>query len=87
MGKWELGASDSNPGWLIVYHLKPDLDAITRPEATPQSAGWKHIGFQVLAIKAGTTHTEKTNGNEIVIVSLDGRASLSAVPEFARTTY
>ncbi|MFQ5932896.1 MAG: 5-deoxy-glucuronate isomerase, partial [Nitrospiraceae bacterium] len=65
----------------MQHHLKSDPNAITRLEVTPHSAGWKYLGFQVLALEAGTTHAEKTNGNEIAVVPLDGRGSLSAAGE------
>ncbi|WP_321785728.1 5-deoxy-glucuronate isomerase [Burkholderia pyrrocinia] len=39
---------------------------------TPESAGWKHVGFRALRLKAGDTETLDTGARELCVVVLTG---------------
>lgn len=41
---------------------------------TPQSAGWKYVGFEVYQLKQGETLQRETDGREACIVLLGGKA-------------
>jgi 5-deoxy-glucuronate isomerase len=42
-------------------------------EVTPEIAGWQYLGFKVMALKAGETYREQTEGKEVALVPLDGK--------------
>jgi 5-deoxy-glucuronate isomerase len=42
-------------------------------EVTPESAGWKYLGFKVISLKTGETWREQTAQREIALVPLDGK--------------
>ena len=44
---------------------------------TPESAGWKFVGFDVFRILSGKTLEKETNNNEVCLVILSGKASVS----------
>lgn len=41
-------------------------------EVTPQTAGWKYLGFKLITLRAGETYREMTGGNEVALVPLNG---------------
>lgn len=45
-------------------------------EITPESAGWKYLGFRVIGLKAGEIYRELTGSNEVALVPLNGSASV-----------
>lgn len=47
-------------------------------EITPQSAGWRYVGFSLYRLRIGETASETTGANETILVIVEGRASLSA---------
>jgi 5-deoxy-glucuronate isomerase len=47
-------------------------------EVTPQSAGWKYVGFQVYSLKKGDTIQQQTENNEVCLVLLSGRADVKS---------
>jgi 5-deoxy-glucuronate isomerase len=47
-------------------------------EITPQSAGWDHVGFQVVTLEPGQTHSGGTPGREACLVVLSGTADIRA---------
>ncbi|WP_106766161.1 5-deoxy-glucuronate isomerase [Paenibacillus faecalis] len=44
---------------------------------TPESAGWKYVGFEVYSLKSGETLQRKTNDQEVCLVLLSGKANVS----------
>ena len=44
---------------------------------TPESAGWKYVGFESFELKAGQTLTQDLVGQELCIVVVGGKATIS----------
>lgn len=44
---------------------------------TPQSAGWKYVGFELYSLKPGETLQNDTNEQEVCLVLLSGKAEVS----------
>jgi 5-deoxy-glucuronate isomerase len=65
---------------LLVKPKSPDLDGVTI-DITPQSAGWRYVGFRVLDLKDGQTHAALDSGRENCLVLLSGRADVTAGSE------
>jgi 5-deoxy-glucuronate isomerase len=47
-------------------------------EVSPQSAGWSHVGFQVVRLEAGQTHEGGSADREACLVLLTGTAGIEA---------
>jgi 5-deoxy-glucuronate isomerase len=47
-------------------------------EITPQSAGWRYVGFALYHLRAGETAAEATGAREVIHVMVEGRATLTA---------
>ena len=47
-------------------------------EITPQSAGWRYVGFSLYRLRAGETAAEATGGREAILVMVEGRARFEA---------
>jgi 5-deoxy-glucuronate isomerase len=45
---------------------------------TPQSAGWRYVGFSLYHLRAGETAAEATGACEVILVMVEGRATLTA---------
>jgi 5-deoxy-glucuronate isomerase len=63
----------------ISLLLKPDL-APGAPHVhriTPESAGWRYVGFEVFDLAAGGTLERNLENRELCLVLLSGRASVS----------
>ncbi|MFS0821521.1 5-deoxy-glucuronate isomerase [Bacillus sp. 1P02SD] len=45
-------------------------------EVTPESAGWKYVGFEVYSLKQGETLKKQTEDKEVCIVLLSGLANV-----------
>lgn len=45
---------------------------------TPGSAGWEYVGFEVLRLAAGASAGRRAEGEEVCLVALSGRCSVSA---------
>jgi 5-deoxy-glucuronate isomerase len=65
---------------LLVRPHAPDA-AGTVLEVTPQSAGWKHVGFKVVTLKAGEMVSGGGDGREACLVVLTGTADVIAGDE------
>ncbi|WP_029192832.1 5-deoxy-glucuronate isomerase [Paenibacillus harenae] len=44
---------------------------------TPESAGWQYVGFEAVKLEAGQSLRRETGENEVCLVLLSGRASVS----------
>ena len=58
---------------LLVRPHDPAPDG-TIVAITPESAAWGHVGFEVLSLDAGRTARRGTEGKELCVVVVDGRA-------------
>ena len=47
-------------------------------EITPQSAGWRHVGFSLYRLRAGEDAAEATGANELILVMVEGKARIEA---------
>lgn len=47
-------------------------------QITPQSAGWRHVGFSLYHLRPNETATEATGDREVILVMVEGRASIHA---------
>ena len=47
-------------------------------EVTPQSAGWRHVGFKVVHLQAGERHAANIADRETCLVLVAGTADISA---------
>lgn len=62
---------------LIVNSAKnPDKNG-TVAKVTPESAGWDHVGFEVLKLEAGQTVERESGGEEVCLVVLSGTCGVS----------
>ncbi|GGB10994.1 5-deoxy-glucuronate isomerase [Brucella endophytica] len=50
-------------------------------DITPQSAGWRYVGFSLYSIRAGEKVGENTGDREVILVIVEGKASLSAADQ------
>ncbi|HBD91940.1 MAG: 5-deoxy-glucuronate isomerase [Rhodobacteraceae bacterium GWE1_64_9] len=46
-------------------------------EITPQSAGWRHVGFTLWQLRPGETAEGITDTREVILVIVEGRAALT----------
>ena len=53
---------------------------------TPQSAGWKYIGFDVWMLKKGQTVTLESGDRELCLVLVAGLASIKPRRRISRTS-
>lgn len=47
-------------------------------EITPQSAGWRYVGFSLYRLRAGDIVADATGTNEAILVMVEGRARFEA---------
>lgn len=65
---------------LIVASQQPDVNGLVL-SITPQSAGWKYVGFEVYQLEQGSRLTKQTREQECCIVLLSGIASITTTDE------
>jgi 5-deoxy-glucuronate isomerase len=53
--------------------IRPNYNDNVVLNVTPESAGWNHLSFKVVALKAGQTYLDPTKNNEMALVPLAGR--------------
>lgn len=58
-------------------HLHPNPISETRLEVTPETAGWSHLSFRALALKAGGAYTHSTGRTEVALVPLGGQGRVT----------
>ena len=61
---------------IVKPETSPDQDGIVL-SVTPESAGWKYIGFEVAKLEAGQTFKRDTGNLEYCLVLLSGIADVS----------
>lgn len=47
-------------------------------EITPQSAGWRHVGFSLYHLRTGESAAEATGDREVILVLVEGKAAITA---------
>ncbi|MBV7380267.1 5-deoxy-glucuronate isomerase [Maritimibacter dapengensis] len=47
-------------------------------QITPESAGWRYVGFGLYRLRPGETVSEATGGNEVILVMVEGKAQFTA---------
>lgn len=47
-------------------------------DITPEAANWGYVGFGLFRLRAGETANELTGNNEVILVLVEGRATVSA---------
>jgi 5-deoxy-glucuronate isomerase len=61
---------------LLVRKHRPDAGGVVL-EVTPQSAGWRHVGFKVIELAAGEAARGGGAGREACLVLLSGTADVT----------
>ena len=46
-------------------------------EITPQSAGWRYVGFSLYRLRKGDTAAEKSGDREVILVLVEGKARIT----------
>ena len=59
----------------LLVHAAPDG---VGHRITPESAGWRYVGFETRALKAGARSTLDTGDREVCVVILAGKARVTA---------
>jgi 5-deoxy-glucuronate isomerase len=62
---------------LLVNSAKEPDENGSLAKVTPQSAGWDHVGFEVLKLAAGQTVERESGGEEVCLVLLSGTCGVS----------
>lgn len=65
----------------IQHHLKPTPGARAQFEITPATAGWRYLSFQVLHLRPGETLIHETQGSEVALTTLRGRARVTVASQ------
>jgi 5-deoxy-glucuronate isomerase len=65
---------------LLVSSTEPDQDGAV-VKVTPESAGWEYVGFEVLKLVSGQAVERRAEGEEVCLVPLSGRCTVSAGDE------
>lgn len=58
--------------------LRPRADRGKIFDVTPESAGWRHVGFGLYRLRAGDSVGEDTGTNEQILVMVEGKAHVHA---------
>jgi 5-deoxy-glucuronate isomerase len=46
-------------------------------QITPESAGWRYVGFDLWRLWAGESIAEITGSNEVILVMVEGKAQVT----------
>jgi 5-deoxy-glucuronate isomerase len=65
---------------LLVRPQDPDADG-TVLKVTPESAGWRYVGFRALKLKPGESSEGRDDGREACVVILSGTVTIEAAGE------
>jgi 5-deoxy-glucuronate isomerase len=63
---------------LLVHPAEQPSDDGTLLAITPESAGWRHVGFEVLSLDAGQAARRGTEGKELCVVVVEGTCTVSS---------
>jgi 5-deoxy-glucuronate isomerase len=59
-------------------HVRPQAERGKVISVTPQSAGWRHVGFEVQALSPGEIAAAATGEREVCLVLVSGKARIKA---------
>lgn len=62
----------------LLVHPHPPAGDGTVLDITPESAGWKYVGFRVVRLAAGASYNRVEDGREACVVVLTGTVSIMA---------
>ena len=62
---------------LLSKYRAPETDTCTQ-EISPESAGWKYVGFEVFELKAGEVLSQQTDDKEVCLVLVGGKANVKS---------
>ena len=62
---------------LLLKPSAPDPEGLVH-RVTPESAGWSYVGFEVYDMQPGQTLRRPTEGCEVCLVVVSGRATMQA---------
>jgi 5-deoxy-glucuronate isomerase len=62
---------------LLVHTREPDDDGVAL-DITPESAGWRYVGFRIVKLAAGQSHDGWEQGREACLVILSGTVDIVA---------
>ena len=65
---------------LLSRKKAPDSNGCIQ-KITPESAGWKYVGFEVFMLKSGESLEQKTGVREICLVLVSGKANIKTSHE------
>lgn len=57
---------------------RPNSETGKVHDISPAAAGWKYVGFSLYRLQAGESATEKTGDEEVILVVVEGKVSISA---------
>lgn len=63
------------------HHFRPNRQAQLHFQVTPETAGWRYLSFQVIALHEGESYTYATEGNEVALTTLMGSARVEVSGE------
>jgi len=61
--------------------IRPNRVRASAIHVTPESAGWRYVGFDLHRLKAGESARAETGGREVCLVLIFGRAAVKAAGE------
>jgi len=61
----------------LLVHPKRSADGVTH-RITPESAGWRYVGFETRSLKAGGMSALDTGDKEVCVVVISGKARVRA---------
>ena len=61
--------------------VKPSGTSGKVHDITPESARWGYVGFGLYHLEAGQSASEETGDKEVILVLVEGKASISAADE------
>ncbi|MEL6888949.1 MAG: 5-deoxy-glucuronate isomerase [Pseudomonadota bacterium] len=50
-------------------------------QITPESAGWRYVGFDLWHLKAGDTASEATGNREVILIMVEGKAQVKGADQ------
>jgi 5-deoxy-glucuronate isomerase len=61
----------------LLVHAARGADGVSH-RITPESAGWRYVGFETRSLNEGAKSKLETDGNEVCVVILSGKARVTA---------
>ena len=61
----------------LLVHAARGADGVSH-RITPESAGWRYVGFETRSLNEGAKSKLETDGKEVCVVILSGKARVTA---------